>query len=144
MIETIQKKRSENNNKKTNIQIFDEEVIDILIRKNSVEGVVTKTQEKIIAKKTILTTGTFLNGKMYTGETITKGGRLGDSSAIPLSKKLYSLKLPMGRLKTGTPARIKLSTIDLSKMEIQPEKNQPHGCLCMTHQKNTKNNYPVT
>ena len=101
MIETYTKKRSENN-KKTNIQIFDEEVIDILIRKNSVEGVVTKTQEKIIAKKTILTTGTFLNGKMYTGETITKGGRLGDSSAIPLSKKLYSLKLPMGRLKTGT------------------------------------------
>ena len=125
--------------KKTNIQLFDEEVIDILIRKNSVEGVVTKKQEKIIAKKTILTTGTFLNGKMYTGETITKGGRLGDSSAIPLSKKLYSLKLPMGRLKTGTPARIKLSTIDLSKMEIQPgEKPTPWMSLYDTPKKHQK------
>jgi len=125
--------------KKTNIQILDEEVIDILIRKNSVEGVVTKTQEKIIAKKTILTTGTFLNGKMYTGETITKGGRLGDSSAIPLSKKLYSLKLPMGRLKTGTPARIKLSTIDLSKMEIQPgEKPTPWMSMYGTPKKHQK------
>tara|TARA_B100001741_G_scaffold69690_1_gene55743 strand:+ start:386 stop:2236 length:1851 start_codon:yes stop_codon:yes gene_type:complete len=125
--------------KKTNIQLFDEEVVDILIRKNSVEGVVTKKQEKIIAKKTILTTGTFLNGKMYTGETITKGGRLGDSSAIPLSKKLYGLKLPMGRLKTGTPARIKLSTIDLSKMEIQPgEKPTPWMSLYNTPKKHQK------
>ena len=56
---------------------------------------------------------------MYTGEEITKGGRLGDASSIPLSKRLYGLKLPMGRLKTGTPARIKMSSIDLSKMEIQ-------------------------
>ena len=81
---------------------------------------------------------------MYTGETITKGGRLGDSSAIPLSKKLYGLKLPMGRLKTGTPARIKLSTIDLSKMEIQPgEKPTPWMSLYNTP-KNTKNNYPAT
>ena len=125
--------------KKTNIQLFDEEVVDILIRKNSVEGVVTKKQEKIIAKKTILTTGTFLNGKMYTGEAITKGGRLGDSSAIPLSKKLYGLKLPMGRLKTGTPARIKLSTIDLSKMEIQPgEKPTPWMSLYNTPKKHQK------
>ena len=125
--------------KKTNIQLFDEEVVDILIRKNSVEGIVTKKQEKIIAKKTILTTGTFLNGKMYTGETITKGGRLGDSSAIPLSKKLYGLKLPMGRLKTGTPARIKLSTIDLSKMEIQPgEKPTPWMSLYNTPKKHQK------
>ena len=125
--------------KKTNIQLFDEEVVDILIRKNSVEGVITKKQEKITAKKTILTTGTFLNGKMYTGETITKGGRLGDSSAIPLSKKLYGLKLPMGRLKTGTPARIKLSTIDLSKMEIQPgEKPTPWMSLYNTPKKHQK------
>ena len=76
---------------------------------------------------------------MYTGETITKGGRLGDSSAIPLSKKLYGLKLPMGRLKTGTPARIKLSTIDLSKMEIQPgEKPTPWMSLYNTPKKHQK------
>ena len=125
--------------KKTKIQLFDEEVVDILIKRNSVLGVVTKKQEKILAKKTILTTGTFLNGKMYTGETITKGGRFGDPSAIPLSKKLYGLKLPMGRLKTGTPARIKLSSINLNKMEIQPgEKPTPWMSLYNTPKKHKK------
>lgn len=122
----------------TNIQLFDDEVIDILIEKNVVLGVVTKKQ-KLIANKTILTTGTFLNGKMYTGETVTKGGRHGDSSAIPLSKKLYGLSMPMGRLKTGTPARIKLSSIDLSKMEIQPgEKPTPWMSLYNTPKKHQK------
>ncbi len=122
----------------TNIQLFDDEVIDILIEKNVVQGVVTKKQ-KLIANKTILTTGTFLNGKMYTGETVTKGGRHGDSSAIPLSKKLYGLNIPMGRLKTGTPARIKLSSIDLSKMEIQPgEKPTPWMSLYNTPKKHQK------
>ena len=125
--------------KKTKIQLFDEEVVDILIKRNVVEGVITKKQKKILAKKTILTTGTFLNGKMYTGETITKGGRLGDPSAIPLSKKLYGLKLPMGRLKTGTPARIKLSSINLNKMEIQPgEKPTPWMSLYDTPKKHKK------
>ena len=57
---------------------------------------------------------------MYTGGESNKGGRVGDSSSIPLSKRLYDLKLPMGRLKTGTPARIKLSSLDLSVMEEQP------------------------
>ena len=125
--------------KKTKIQLFDEEVVDILIKRNVVEGVITKKQKKILAKKTILTTGTFLNGKMYTGETITKGGRFGDPSAIPLSKKLYGLKLPMGRLKTGTPARIKLSSINLNKMEIQPgEKPTPWMSLYDTPKKHKK------
>ena len=105
--------------KETNIDIFEDEVVDIIVEKNSVKGVVTKTQE-VLAEKTILTTGTFLNGIMYTGQESVKGGRVGDSSSIPLSKKLYSLKLPMGRLKTGTPARIKLTSLDTSIMEEQP------------------------
>ena len=111
--------------KETDIKIFNEEVVDLIVDKNQVHGVVTSKQQ-LKAKKTILTTGTFLNGKMYTGNEINEGGRLGDTSAIPLSKRLYDLKLPMGRLKTGTPARIKLSSIDLSQMEIQPgEKPTP-------------------
>ena len=111
--------------KETDIKIFNEEVVDLIVDKNQVHGVVTSKQQ-LKAKKTILTTGTFLNGKMYTGNEINEGGRLGDTSAIPLSKRLYDLKLPMGRLKTGTPARIKLSSIDVSQMEIQPgEKPTP-------------------
>ena len=104
---------------KTNIVIIEAEVTDLIIDKGFVKGVVANDDE-VLAKKTILTTGTFLNGLMYTGTEVTKGGRVGDDSAIPLSKKLYSLKLPMGRLKTGTPARIKMSSLDLSVMEEQP------------------------
>ena len=104
---------------KTSIDIFEEEVLDILVENDSVQGVITNKQ-KIVAKKTILTTGTFLNGVMYTGKESSRGGRVGDLSAIPLSEKLYSMNLPMGRLKTGTPARVKLSSLNLSVMEEQP------------------------
>ena len=104
---------------KTSIDIFEEEVLDILVENDSVQGVITNKQ-KIVAKKTILTTGTFLNGVMYTGKESSSGGRVGDLSSIPLSEKLYSMNLPMGRLKTGTPARVKLSSLNLSVMEEQP------------------------
>ena len=103
----------------TNIHIYEEEVEDLIVEKESVKGVVTKNKN-IYGKKTILTTGTFLNGLMYTGSEVSSGGRVGDDSAIPLSRKLYDLKLPIGRLKTGTPARIKMSTLNLSVMEEQP------------------------
>ena len=104
---------------KTSIDIFEEEVLDILVENDSVQGVITNKQ-KIVAKKTILTTGTFLNGVMYTGKESSRGGRVGDLSSIPLSEKLYSMNLQMGRLKTGTPARVKLSSLNLSVMEEQP------------------------
>ena len=103
----------------TNIDIFEEEVVDVVIENQTVKGVVTKNQT-LYSEKTILTTGTFLNGIMYTGKESSKGGRVGDRSSIPLSKRLYGLKIPMGRLKTGTPARVKLSSLDLSVMEEQP------------------------
>ena len=103
----------------TNIDIFEEEVVDVVIENQTVKGVITKNQT-LYSEKTILTTGTFLNGIMYTGKESSKGGRVGDSSSIPLSERLYGLKLPMGRLKTGTPARVKLSSLDLSVMEEQP------------------------
>tara|TARA_B100001250_G_scaffold396707_1_gene402988 strand:+ start:2473 stop:4320 length:1848 start_codon:yes stop_codon:yes gene_type:complete len=127
--------------KKTTIEIFDEEVLDIITENKSVKGVVTKTKT-ITSKKTILTTGTFLNGKMYTGNKISTGGRAGDQSSIPLSKKLYGLSLPMGRLKTGTPARIKLSSIDIGKMEDQPgDKPTP---WMSTHQRPKKHQKQIS
>ena len=134
----LYKKAIQNIIKETNIRIFDEEVVDLEVKNKQVCGVVTNKQT-LTAKKTILTTGTFLNGKMYTGEEIKTGGRLGDTSAIPLSKRLYALNLPMGRLKTGTPARIKLSSIDVSKMETQPgEKPTPWMSLYNRPKKHQK------
>ena len=110
---------------KTTITIKEGEVVDILINKNTIEGVELRSGEQIYSTKTILTTGTFLNGIMYKGKEKISGGRVGDETSIPLSKKLYDLKLPMGRLKTGTPARIKLSSIDLSSMQEQPGDQTP-------------------
>ena len=115
----LYKKAVQKKLKKTEIDIFEEEARDLIIKNTSVKGIITNKRE-ILSKKTILTTGTFLNGKMYTGDEVQKGGRIGEGTAIPLSKKLYSLNLPMGRLKTGTPARIKYSSINTSVMEEQP------------------------
>ena len=105
--------------KKTDIDIIEGEVIDLISNQDIVSGVLLSDNREIIGKKTILTTGTFLNGIMYTGQDKIQGGRVGEEASIPLSKKLYNLKLPMGRLKTGTPARIKMSSLDLSVMEEQ-------------------------
>ena len=124
--------------KKTDIEIINEEVIDFIVNGNIIKGVVTN-KTSYLAKKVILTTGTFLNGRMYTGNEIKEGGRIGDPSSIPLSKRLYSMNLPMGRLKTGTPARIKLSSIDLTKMEEQPgEKPTPWMSLANPPKKHQK------
>ena len=105
--------------KKTDIDIIEGEVVDLISNQDIVYGVLLSDNREIIGKKTILTTGTFLNGIMYTGQDKIQGGRVGEEASIPLSKKLYNLKLPMGRLKTGTPARIKMSSLDLSVMEEQ-------------------------
>ena len=104
----------------SNIEVMEGEVIDLIVEKDNVMGVITDSLGAIEAKKTILTTGTFLNGILYTGDEKKSGGRVGDKPSIPLSQKLYDLKLPMGRLKTGTPARIKMSSLDLGVMEEQP------------------------
>ena len=109
----------------TNITIKEGEVVDIILEDNNIKGVELRSGETIFSTKTILTTGTFLNGVMFKGNEKISGGRVGDSTSIPLSKKLYDLKLPMGRLKTGTPARIKLSSIDISVMEEQPGDQDP-------------------
>ena len=109
----------------TNITVKEGEVVDIILEDNNIKGVELRSGETIFSTKTILTTGTFLNGVMFKGNEKISGGRVGDSTSIPLSKKLYDLKLPMGRLKTGTPARIKLSSIDISVMEEQPGDQDP-------------------
>ena len=110
----------------TNITIKEGEVVDIILEQNTILGVELRSGEKINSSKTILTTGTFLNGVMYKGDEKILGGRVGDRHINTLVRKLYDLKLPMGRLKTGTPVRIKLSSINLNLMEEQPgDKNPP-------------------
>ena len=134
----LYKKATQKIIKNTNIEVIEGEVKDLVVERNKVKGVITNNNT-VMGKRTILTTGTFLNGKMYTGEEVETGGRSGDKSSIPLSKKLYQLNIPMGRLKTGTPPRIKLSSININEMEEQPgEKPTPWMSLYKRPKKHQK------
>ena len=106
--------------KGTDIEVIEAEVEDIEINNGKAEAVFLDSGKKLEGKAVILTTGTFLKGIMYKGDKKTEGGRVGDKASVKLANKLYSLNLPMGRLKTGTPARVKLSSLDLESMEEQP------------------------
>ena len=134
----LYKKATQKIIKNTNIEVIEGEVKDLVVEGNKVKGVITNNNT-VMGKRTILTTGTFLNGKMYAGEDVEIGGRSGDPSSIPLSKKLYQLNIPMGRLKTGTPPRIKLSSININEMEEQPgEKPTPWMSLYKRPKKHQK------
>ena len=112
--------------KGTDIEVIEAEVEDIEINNGKAEAVLLNSGKRIDGNAIILTTGTFLKGIMYKGDKKTEGGRVGDKASVKLANKLYSLKLPMGRLKTGTPARIKLTSLDLERMDEQPgEKPTP-------------------
>jgi tRNA uridine 5-carboxymethylaminomethyl modification enzyme len=84
-----------------------------------IEGVCTERGNKISAKVVVLTTGTFMEAKLFIGLWSVSGGRLGEPAAIGLGTALRAKGFPVGRMKTGTPARIKRSSIDFSKLEAQ-------------------------
>ena len=103
-----------------NLTLFQAAVDDLLVKGDEVHGVVTQMGLEFIAKKVVLTAGTFLDGKIHVGLNNYAGGRAGDPAAVSLSARLKELKLPQGRLKTGTPPRIDGRTIDFSVMLEQP------------------------
>jgi len=103
-----------------NLTLFQAAVDDLLVRGDEVQGVVTQMGLEFIARKVVLTAGTFLDGKIHVGLNNYAGGRAGDPAAVSLSARLKELKLPQGRLKTGTPPRIDGRTIDFSMMLEQP------------------------
>jgi len=103
-----------------NLTLFQASVDDLLVKEDEVRGVVTQMGLEFMAKKVVLTAGTFLDGKIHVGLNNFAGGRAGDPAAVSLSARLKELKLPQGRLKTGTPPRIDGRTIDFSVMLEQP------------------------
>jgi len=103
-----------------NLTLFQAAVDDLLVVGDEVQGVVTQMGLRFMAKKVVLTAGTFLDGKIHVGLNNYAGGRAGDPAAVSLSARLKELKLPQGRLKTGTPPRIDGRTIDFSVMLEQP------------------------
>ncbi|WP_062306955.1 tRNA uridine-5-carboxymethylaminomethyl(34) synthesis enzyme MnmG [Polynucleobacter sinensis] len=103
-----------------NLTLFQAAVDDLLVQGDEVQGVVTQMGLRFMAKKVVLTAGTFLDGKIHIGLNNYAGGRAGDPASVSLSARLKELKLPQGRLKTGTPPRIDGRTIDFSVMLEQP------------------------
>ena len=103
-----------------NLTIKDASIVDINIKNSVIKSVITETGEEIFGGAIILTTGTFLGGVLHTGLDQSSGGRLGEPSSDKLAKKLRSLNLKVGRLKTGTPPRLNKKTIDWSVLEPQP------------------------
>jgi tRNA uridine 5-carboxymethylaminomethyl modification enzyme len=103
-----------------NLSLFQAAVDDLLVNGDQAQGVITQMGLEFMAKKVVLTAGTFLDGKIHVGLNSYAGGRAGDPASVSLSARLKELKLPQGRLKTGTPPRIDGRTIDFSLMLEQP------------------------
>lgn len=102
-----------------NLDLFQQSVDDILVEGDKVKGVVTQIGVQFLARTVVLTAGTFLDGKIHVGLNNYAAGRAGDPPAVTLSGRLKELKLPQGRLKTGTPPRIDGRSIDFSLCQEQ-------------------------
>ncbi len=103
-----------------NLWLFQQAVDDLMVEGDRVVGAVTQIGLKFLGRAVVLTAGTFLDGKIHVGLQNFSAGRAGDPPAISLSARLKELKLPQGRLKTGTPPRIDGRSIDFSQMTEQP------------------------
>ena len=105
------------------LTVIENEVTEIKISNGKANGVKLASGEIIYSKKVILTAGTFLNGKLFTGEEQEQGGRIGDKPSLKLADFLQSLDLKSGRLKTGTPPRINSNSVNWKVTKEQPGDN---------------------
>ena len=103
-----------------NLDIFQQAADDLILQGEQVQGVVTQMGVRFYAPTVVLTTGTFLGGKIHIGLENTSGGRAGDPPSIRLAQRLRELPFNVGRLKTGTPPRIDARSVDFSVMQEQP------------------------
>ena len=110
-----------------NLSLFQQAVDDLMIEGDRVVGAVTQVGISFRARTVVLTAGTFLDGRIHVGLDNYQAGRAGDPPAISLSARLKELKLPQGRLKTGTPPRLDGRSIDFSRCTEQPGDGMPGG-----------------
>ena len=110
-----------------NLWLFQQAVDDLMVEGDRVVGAVTQVGIRFRSRSVVLTAGTFLDGKIHVGLNNYAAGRAGDPPAVSLSARLKELKLPQGRLKTGTPPRIDGRSIDFSRCTAQPGDGMPGG-----------------
>ncbi|UTO28399.1 tRNA uridine-5-carboxymethylaminomethyl(34) synthesis enzyme MnmG [Bartonella harrusi] len=108
-----------------NLVLVEDEVVDLIIKDDSVSGVVLKNQGIFLSGAVVLTTGTFLNGFIHIGDKTWAAGRMGDKSSVQLAERLKSYNINLGRLKTGTPARLNKKTIDWESLQKQQADEDP-------------------
>lgn len=101
------------------------EVVSIYLENGELRGVDTRSGLRFLGRTVVLTTGTFMRGLIHVGLTNFPGGRAGDLPSVGLSEQLVGLGFDVGRLKTGTPARLDSRTIDFGKLEAQPGDDPP-------------------
>jgi tRNA uridine 5-carboxymethylaminomethyl modification enzyme len=109
----------------TNLSIIESTIKDLKVNNKIICGVVLEDGQVYSCKSVVLTTGTFLGGIIHVGEERIPAGRIGDNSSVSLSKKIRSLNLPIGRLKTGTPPRLEKKSINWKKVEMQAADKNP-------------------
>lgn len=107
------------------LSLWQDEVVALSFDGKTVSGVLTRMGHNIPARAVILTSGTFLNGKIFIGEESWSGGRVGEAPAVGLSDQLREQGFEVQRLKTGTPVRVDGRTIDFSQLQIQPGDEHP-------------------
>ena len=114
-----------------NLSFQEGTVADLLVENNLVVGITLTNGSEILSKSVVLTTGTFLGGMIHLGSERMQAGRIGEAPSNALAQRLRRLGLPVGRLKTGTPARLDKSTIDWVSLEMQAadEKPEPFSYL---------------
>ena len=122
-----------------NLTIKESMVEDLIVKDNCVLGIITEDNEKILSKKVILTTGTYLKSDILVGSERTRSGPHGERPSMNLSDKLKEYGFEILRLKTGTPPRIEKNSIDFSKT-----KEEPGDKVCYSFNTVTENNYDVT
>jgi len=100
---------------------FQDTVVDFILDSagKKIQGVVTERGRRFTAPAVVMTTGTFMDGRIFIGDWVTSSGRLGEPAAVGLGASLRKMGFSLGRLKTGTPARVASSSIDYSRMELQ-------------------------
>lgn len=121
-----------------NLDIKEGAVEGLLIKDNNICGVKLADETEIFAKAVVLTTGTFLNGIMFTGHQTSIGGRVGDISCTGVTPYLKSLGLQLGRLKTGTPSRLNGDTINWDILEKQSGDKNPVPFSFLTKELNNR------
>ena len=108
-----------------NVDVIEGEVTNLLVRSERVAGVELDGEHEIGARAVLLTTGTFLRGRIFIGEKSFEAGRIGDASATRLADRMAEFDLPLGRLKTGTPPRLDGKTINWVILEEQQADSEP-------------------